>query len=70
MTNDEDAQRPQVPGLVYRAISTFIIRHAGLPVGAGAHTGRGTGVDRHREIKISRSAIMNTIPAVRPRRTS
>ena len=29
----------QVQGIVYRAISTFLIRRAGLRVGAGARTG-------------------------------
>ena len=45
-----DATRPavltQVLGIVYRAISTFLIRRAGLRVGAGARTGAVTLVQR------------------------
>ena len=36
----------QALGIVYRAISTFLIRRSGLRVGAGAHTGAVTLVQR------------------------
>ena len=36
----------QVLGIVYRAISTFLVRHAGLRVGAGARTGAITLIQR------------------------
>ena len=36
----------QVLGIVYRAISTFLIRRAGLGVGAGARTGAVTLIQR------------------------
>ena len=36
----------QVLGIVYRAISTFLIRRAGLRVGAGARTGAVTLIQR------------------------
>ena len=36
----------QVLGIVYRAVSTFLVRRAGLRVGAGARTGAVTLIQR------------------------
>ena len=41
----------QVLGIVYRAISTFLIRRAGLHVGAGARTGAVTLIQRFGSVK-------------------